>query len=146
MVGGRDKGTPPGLFDCRRIPIIETGYRPESIVDNDGGIDCRHWPPKQEVVLPMHNSDLRVGTDDVDHGRQSGRLEETEAARAGKLTGDAVVGSVRVCRPEERDGRLIGCAQAAGVPSIQLDLVELIDPPLARQPNGLPRLKLPDLL
>ncbi len=51
MVWGRDKRAPPGLLDCRRIPVIEAWYRPESIGDNGGGIDCCHWPPKQEAVL-----------------------------------------------------------------------------------------------
>src|SRR5215510_13626044 len=100
MVWGRDKRAPPGLLDCRRISIIEAGYRPESIVDNGGGIDGCHWPPKQEAVLRIHNRDLRVSADDVDHGRQSGHLEDTQAARAGNVTGGAVVCSDRIRRPE----------------------------------------------
>src|SRR5215831_4238876 len=100
MVWGRDKRTPAGLLECRRIPIIEAGHRPESIVDNGGGIDCCYWPPKQEVILPMHNRDLRVGTDNVDHGRQPGRFEDTQAARAGDVASDTVVRSVRIRCPE----------------------------------------------
>ena len=137
MVRRRQQRPPAGLLRRSRVPVAVARHGTERVTRDRGrieaAVDRRDRAPEQVVVLRVHHRDLRVRADDVDHRRQSCGSHQVEPACVCDVTGEAVVLTDHVRRPEPRDVRLVSRAHAAVCRAVALDLVEPLNPIAALQ-------------
>ena len=93
-------------------------------------IDSSDRPPEEEVILPVHDGNLRVGADHVDERKQSRRPGHIKIMRTGEIAADAVVLTDDVRGPEicGRNLRGPGWIVLVREASLYFDFIELRDP------------------
>jgi hypothetical protein len=91
-------------------------------------LDRRPGPPKIPVVLVVPGVDRRIGAAQVHHREQECAVVEVDGVLINEVPGDCVPREPRPAGalPEERDVRLLGCADGAVRRAERLDLVEVL--------------------